>query len=96
MLSVFHRLLNNGTHTHFIDYLAEVNSGISAVALFPQLFSLLKGEATTGLSSVTFFLIAFNSCIWFIYGVHRRIPPLIISSSLNTVASAGILFMIVF
>lgn len=95
MLSVFHRLFNNGKHKHRIDYIAEVNSGVSAFALFPQLLAVFNGQATTGLSSLSFFLITMNSVVWFIYGVHRRIPPLIISSSLNATASVGILYMIV-
>ncbi len=95
MLSKLRRLLNNRRHKHFVDYLAGINSGISAVALFPQLFSLLSGKAADGLSQLSFFLIALNSVIWFIYGIHRGTPPLIISSSLNGLASIGILLLIV-
>jgi uncharacterized protein with PQ loop repeat len=94
MHAIFHRLFNNGRHKHFIDYLAEVNSGISAIALFPQLFALWGGQTSQGLSPLSFFLIAFNSVIWFIYGIHRKSPPLIISSSFNTLVSIGILGMI--
>lgn len=88
------RFLKNARHKHFIDYLADVNSGISAIALFPQLFALASGKPSTGLSPLTFFLIAGNSIIWLAYGAHRRIPPLIVSSSLNTLAAIGILFFI--
>jgi len=94
MRSLFHRLLDNGRHKHFIDYLAEVNSGVSAIALFPQLFSLIGGQPSVGLSPLSFFLIALNSVVWLIYGIHRRTPPLIISSSFNALASIGILTMI--
>lgn len=94
MFSKFQRLFRNRRHAHFIDYLAEINSGISAVALFPQVFSLLSGHASDGLSPLSFFLIALNSMIWFVYGVHRKTPPLIISSSLNAMASIGILILI--
>lgn len=94
MRSFFHRLLDNGRHKHFVDYLAEVNSGISAIALFPQLFALLGGQPTVGLSPLSFFLIALNSVVWLIYGIHRRTPPLIISSICNALASIGILALI--
>lgn len=94
MRSLFHRLFDNGRHKHPVDYLAEVNSGISAIALFPQLFALLGGQAATGLSSLSFFLIALNSCVWLVYGIHRRMPPLIISSTCNALASIGILTVI--
>lgn len=91
MRSLFQRLFNNGRHKHFVDYLAEVNSVISAIALFPQLFALLGGRSAVGLSSLSFFLIALNSCVWLVYGIHRRTPPLIISSVCNSLASTGIL-----
>lgn len=94
MFSKFQRLLKNGRHKHFIDYVAEANSGISAIALFPQLFSLLGGQSSEGLSPLSFSLIAFNSVIWLIYGIHRKTPPLIISSSFNALASMGILVLI--
>ncbi|MBI5654270.1 hypothetical protein HZC53_01250 [Candidatus Uhrbacteria bacterium] len=94
MLSYFHRLFDNGKHRHFIDYLAEVNSCISAIALFPQLFTLVCGGTSSGLSPFTFILISSTSCIWLAYGIHRHSPPLVISSSLNAFASLGILVMI--
>jgi len=90
----FDRYLKNKRHTHFIDYLAQANSVISAIALFPQLFGLLRGRTPEGLSVLSFILIASNSCVWLIYGVHRRTPPLIISSAFNAIASIGILTLI--
>lgn len=89
------RIFSNERHSHFIDYLAVINSGISAIALFPQLISLGMGKSADGLSSLSFSLIAFNSIIWLMYGVHRRTPPLIVSSIFNAMASIGILIMIV-
>jgi len=94
MYAFFHCLMDDKKHRHFIDYLADVNSVISAIALFPQLFSLLWGQSPVGLSSFTFFLIALTSCIWVAYGIHRKTPPLIISSTLNALASIGILVLI--
>lgn len=94
MGTLFHRLFDNARHKHFVDYVAGLNSGISAVALFPQLFAVLQGHSTAGLSSLSFFLIALNSCVWFLYGVHRRTPPLIVSSTCNALASIGILIVI--
>src|SRR5574337_1382443 len=96
MSSLFHRLFDSGRHKHFIDYLAEVNSGISAIALFPQLFALLGGQSSAGLSPLSFFLIALNSTIWLIYAIHRHTPPLIISSTLNGLAATGILLVVLF
>lgn len=90
----FDRYLKNKRHTHFIDYLAQANSVVSAIALFPQLFSLLRGRTPEGLSISSFVLIASNSCVWLIYGIHRRTPPLIISSVSNAIASLAILAII--
>jgi uncharacterized protein with PQ loop repeat len=94
MLAFLRRLLANSDHHHFVDYLAGINSGISALALFPQFFELLESRSAAGLSVTSFFLIALNSVIWFIYAVHRRTPPLVISSTFNIVASVGILVLI--
>lgn len=94
MNTFFQRLLKNRSHKHAIDYIAEANSGISAVALLPQLYELLRGGTTRGLSSLSFFLIMLNSVIWLIYGIHRKTPPLIISSTFNATISLGILIMI--
>lgn len=84
-------VLTDIQHRHFVDYLAQINSGISAVALFPQLYTTVIEKSSQGLSGTTFFLIACNSIIWMLYGLHRQIPPLIISSSLNFMASSVIL-----
>lgn len=94
MSGLFHHILKNRQHAHFIDALAGVNSGISAIALYPQLFDLLRHQSAEDLSPVTFFLIAVNSLIWFIYGIHRQAPPLIISSCFNAIASIAILSII--
>ncbi len=94
MRSFVRRLFDNGRHKHWVDYLAEVNSVISAIALFPQLFALLRGRSAEGLSLLSFFLIALNSCVWLMYGIHRRTPPLIISSICNALASMGILILV--
>jgi uncharacterized protein with PQ loop repeat len=83
--------MNNQRHKHAIDYVADVNSGVSAVALLPQLITVLGHKSTVGLSPLTFFLIALNSSVWFAYGIHRHAPPLIISSSLNALVSIVIL-----
>jgi len=93
ILSHLRRLFSNYRHRHYIDYLAGLNSGISAIALYPQLFSLLKGQSPVDLSILSFSLIAFNSCVWVAYGIHRRIPPLIISSTFNAIAAVGILLL---
>jgi uncharacterized protein with PQ loop repeat len=85
------RIFNNDDHHHFIDHLAVLNSGISAVALYPQLFSLMQSRNPSGLSPVSFFLIAINSCVWMAYGVHRHAPPLVVSSAANALAAFGIL-----
>jgi uncharacterized protein with PQ loop repeat len=94
MFPFFHRLMNNDEHHHTIDYLADANSVISAIALYPQLFALLRNSDHAGVSSVSFILIAINSCIWFVYGVHRHAPPLVISSFANALAAFGILALL--
>lgn len=94
MRSSLKDVLTNAKHKHPLDHLANVNSGISAIALYPQLADLLNGKSSTGLSPLSFILIAASSSIWFLYGIHRRTPPLIISSFFNGAAAFGIVIMI--
>jgi uncharacterized protein with PQ loop repeat len=94
MTNILHRIFQDGRHKHFVDYLADVNCIITAISLFPQLFMLIGGQNPSGLSPLSFILIILSSCIWIVYGFHRRTPPVIISSALNTVAAAGILLII--
>jgi len=91
MFPFFHRLMNDDGHHHMIDYLADANCIVSAISLYPQLFWLIRNPDHSGVSSISFFLIAINSCIWFAYGVHRHAPPLLISSAANAFAALGIL-----
>lgn len=90
----FHPLVDHPEHRHFIDYLAAGNSILSAIALFPQLFSLLFNQASHDVSVPTFLLIALNSLIWLIYGLHRKTMPLVVSSTLNAAASISILLLL--
>lgn len=82
-------------HTHLIDKVAFVNAVIGAIALYPQLYALLRlREHGEELSVISFALIFSNSIIWFWYGIHRKVIPLVISSFLNAVAAGAILFLI--
>lgn len=94
MLRWLSRCLASRNHHHAIDYLAIMNSGISAIALLPQLYTLLTETSASGLSPISFFLIALNSVIWLAYGFHRKTPPLIISSLCNSTISIIILLLI--
>lgn len=95
MFKKLFEIFTDAQHHHVIDYLANINSGISAIALFPQLYTTIIDQTTIGLSGVSFFLIALNSLIWVIYGIHRHTPPLIVSSSFNFLASVTILAFII-
>jgi len=81
-------------HHHLIDKIAVANAFFGAIALYPQLFSLLKNNVTENLSAISFWLILSNSIVWLWYGLHRKNTPLVISSLLNAVASALILLTI--
>lgn len=83
-------------HNHIIDKIALINALLSGITLFPQLFILLQSEADIqSISILSFGLILSNSLIWLWYGVHRKNYPLIISSSLNTIASAAIVLVLI-
>jgi uncharacterized protein with PQ loop repeat len=94
MFPFIHRVFRDNGHHHFIDRLADANSIISAVALYPQLVMALDGHSLDVLSPTTFFLTALNSGIWVLYGMHRKEAPLAISSAVNGLAALAILILI--
>ena|SRR3989338_1774322 len=75
-------------HHHFIDRLAFLNSFISGVALYPQVWVVLRDGVATGVSFFTFVIILLNSVVWLLYAVHRGLLSLAIASTLNIMASA--------
>ena len=95
MNNIVKKLFSLDEHSHPVDKLAKLNSIISGFALYPQLFKIIFGNPTVGLSYATFLMISVNSIIWVIYGYHRKTMPLLISSSLNFLSSTGIFLMII-
>ena len=82
-------------HHHWIDKVAFLNAIVGAIALYPQLYNLMTSNVRTeNLSILSFSLIFLNSIVWLLYGIHRKISPLVISSVLNVVASGLILYLI--
>ncbi len=80
-------------HNHWVDKLAVLNAFFSAAALYPQLYSIIMGSGVENLSLPSFGLIFSNNIIWLIYGIHRRITPLILSSLSNAIAAGLILLL---
>ncbi len=90
---MFEKPASPSPHNHLIDKIAVLNAVLSAVALYPQLYDIVRyGADTAAISRVSFGLILSNSLIWFWYGYHRKIVPLMLSSLLNTIAAGLILF----
>lgn len=83
-------------HNHLIDKLAFLNGLISGVALYPQVFAILMNGHTDGISLVSFVLIFLNSCVWFLYAIHRLLISLMLSSILNMIASSILVLAILF
>ena len=80
---------------HLIDKIAFANAFLSGVTLYPQLFLIITTETDIqGLSTLSFSLILSNSLIWLWYGIHRKTYPLMISSSLNALAAALIILVL--
>ncbi len=73
---------------HFIDRLAKINGVLTGLALYLQIIHAVAIQSTEGLSTTAFALIFINSLVWIAYARHRRLMPLLVSSSLNVVASA--------
>lgn len=81
-------------HHHFIDRLAFVNSLVSGVALYPQVYAVLSHGVTAGVSFFTYFLIFLNSLVWIMYAIHRGLLSLGVASVLNTLASGALVLAI--
>ena len=80
-------------HNHLIDKIAFWNAFLTAVALYPQVVDSIISKSTEGLSVLSFAIIGVNSAVWMVYGAHRNLPPLVISSVLNLVAAILIVRM---
>jgi uncharacterized protein with PQ loop repeat len=81
-------------HHHLIDRIAVITGVFSGLALYPQVYSVITTKSTAGLSFISFSIIFVNSAVWTFYGMHRKIFALIISSVLNMIAAAILIFYI--
>lgn len=81
-------------HRHPLDRLTEATALLSGVGFYPQLFKLYTTRQAADLAPTTFLIFTISNAIWIAYGIHRRALPILISSSLNLIASACILVMI--
>lgn len=82
-------------HNHFIDKLAFLNGVISGIALYPQVYSIMTGSGSTGLSLTTFIIIFINSIVWLLYSIHRNLLSLGLASLLNCIASGIVVVLII-
>jgi len=82
------------SHHHPIDRIANLNGVLTGLALWPQAFKALLSGSTGDLSVLAFAVIFLNSAGWLTYAFHRGLRPLKISSSMNLVASATLIALI--
>ncbi|MDO8492362.1 MAG: PQ-loop domain-containing transporter [bacterium] len=80
--------MESAEHNHFIDKLANINAVLSALALYPQVYTTISTDDITGVSAGGFTLIFVNSLIWTLYAAHRKATPLLVASSFNALAAA--------
>jgi len=85
----------NQRHNHLIDKIAIINGFVTGLALYPQVVASILSGDVSGLSNTAFIIIFLNSIVWMLYGYHRTIKPLIVSSLLNCFA-AGLLTFLIF
>jgi uncharacterized protein with PQ loop repeat len=83
-------------HNHFIDKLAFFNGLVSGIALYPQVWVVLRDGSSAGVSLPTFLLIFLNSFVWLTYSVHRGLISLAIASIFNLIASGILIGTIMF
>lgn len=95
MLDVLRKRLGIKRHNHPIDLLAEANSIVSGIALYPQVFKVLQTRQVSDLSLTTFLIVFFTNIVWFTYAIHRRALPIMFASILNGIASAFLIYCFV-
>jgi uncharacterized protein with PQ loop repeat len=82
------------SHHHLIDRIANWNGVLTGLALWPQALKALLSQSTDDLSVLAFGVIFLNSAVWLTFASHRGLRPLKISSSLNLLASATLITII--
>lgn len=60
----------------------------------PQLLSILSSRSAENVSLITWGYIAFSSLAWLIYGIHKKMKPLIVSYVLYVVVEFSIMIAI--
>lgn len=95
MLDGVRRRFGIKRHNHPIDLLAEANSIVSGIALYPQVFKVLQTRQVADLSPTTFFIIFITNIVWLIYAVHRRALPVMLASIMHTISSGLLIYFFV-
>ncbi len=80
-------------HNHVIDKLAIIAGFGSGMALYPQLYLILKSGTLEGVSVVMFLIIFCNSLVWLAYSIHRGLFSLGVSAILNILASGSVILL---
>jgi uncharacterized protein with PQ loop repeat len=79
-------------HHHLIDRLIVLSSFVSGVSLLPEVYRVWSAHVPETMSLVTLLIIFLNSIVWFIYGMHCGLRPLLLSSAL-AVCTSGLLIL---
>lgn len=69
----------------FLDHLMIVVGLAGPLALIPQLITIWIDKDISGLSLLTWSLLAIGSLLWLIYGIARRMPAIIAGNTLLTI-----------
>lgn len=76
----------------FLDNLVLLVAVIGPVTNLPQIFKIFSEKNAAGISVFTWMLWIVMSIIWLIYGIVHKEKPIIISSTLWTIAEIVVIY----
>lgn len=85
-----HKKDKNSKQNHVLDVLIYPVAIISPVMTIPQLVDVWTHKTVVSVSLVTWASYAFVSAFWFLYGIHHKEKPVIMSGGLLCVLDAAI------
>ena len=72
----------------FLDYLMYGIGVLAPLALFPQVIQIYTTKNASGISLVTWVLLAFFNVLWVLYGIAHNDKPIIIAHVLFSILNA--------
>lgn len=80
-------------HHHVIDKVAVINGVVSGIALYPQVWHIMRSRDFASVSQISALIILGNNVVWALYAFHRGLISLFIAALLNMLAALALLIL---